>query len=111
MIGPAEKTGTIAAEVQAPEIELLDAAAGVFRRRWVCLAAMLVVALTLGLNVIPHWIPTPDSALYLSLARSLVRGEGYQADGIPHTLVLPGYPVMLAAIFRVAGEDFLVVNL
>ncbi|HUW56095.1 MAG TPA: glycosyltransferase family 39 protein, partial [Planctomycetota bacterium] len=47
----------------------------------------------------------------LSLARSLVRGEGYQADGIPHTLVLPGYPVMLAAIFRVAGEDFLVVNL
>ncbi len=106
--GSSETTGAIPA---AAELELLHQLTGIFHRRWVGVVAVLVVALTLALNVIPHWIPTPDSALYLSLGRSLARGEGYQVDGIPHTLVLPGFPLILAAVFRTLGENFLVMNL
>ena len=106
--GNSEATGTISA---AAELELLAQSTAVFGGRWVAPVAMLVVALTLALNVIPYWIPTPDSALYLSLGRSLARGEGYRVGGIPHTLVLPGFPLILAAVFRTLGENYLVMNL
>lgn len=64
------------------------------------IAALAVVHLV---GVIGKWWPTPDSALYLSLARSLAAGEGYQFNGEPSNVVGPGFPVMLAGIRLLPG--------
>lgn len=61
---------------------------------------VLLGAYLLLLN--PFWSPGGDSELYASLARSLVRGEGYVYNGQPVRLVPPGYPVVLAAAFSIS---------
>jgi 4-amino-4-deoxy-L-arabinose transferase-like glycosyltransferase len=53
------------------------------------------------------WTATPDSALYLSLARSLASGQGYVFNGEPHTLVPPGFAAVLAGASVLFGESFL----
>ena len=50
------------------------------------------------------WRPGPDSALYLSVARSIARGEGYVYLGEAHRMAYPGLPYMLAAVMSQAGE-------
>lgn len=51
------------------------------------------------------WRPGPDSALYLSIARSIARGEGYVYLGEAHRLAYPGLPYLVAGAMRVAGEN------
>jgi len=48
----------------------------------------------------------PDSESYWVLAQSIVRGEPYQF-GSPDTRVFrtPGYPLLLAGLFRLIGDD------
>ncbi len=70
----------------------------------------MAVILTYALAVSPHWWVGKDGALYLALARNLVRGEGYTHAGQPHTLVPPGYPLMLAALMFVGADSFLALN-
>ena len=43
-----------------------------------------------------HWVRGGDSEVYLSMARHLVRGEGYMYNGQPVGLVPPLWPMMLA---------------
>ena len=62
-------------------------------------------------GVANRWEPTPDSALYLSLARSLERGQGYTFNGQPDNTVTPGLPWVLAAMRRAFGPEFLAPNL
>jgi 4-amino-4-deoxy-L-arabinose transferase-like glycosyltransferase len=54
---------------------------------------------------------TPDSTQYMALARSLLGGEGYLADGVPTSRWLPGYPIFLAGLFWLFGESTLWVGL
>jgi len=58
-----------------------------------------------------HWRVTPDSALYVGLAESLARGDGYAFNGAPHTHAFPGYPAILAPVVAVAGRSFPVLDL
>jgi 4-amino-4-deoxy-L-arabinose transferase-like glycosyltransferase len=76
-----------------------------------CLAAVLGLA---GLNA--HWRFQPDSAVFLSAARSLVEGRGYVYNFEPLTRYAPGFPLLLAAVGKVAGmpetagDSFLALN-
>lgn len=74
---------------------------------------IVVLAIIHLAGVVPTWWPTPDSALHLSIARSLANGEGYQFNGQPHNIVPPGFPVMLAGLGPPdgIGQGFFVHNL
>ena len=82
-------------------------------RRALVLTIAALAAIHL-VGVIGKWWPTPDSALYLSLGRSLAAGEGYQFNGEPSNVVGPGFPVMLAGIRLLPwglGQGFVAANL
>ena len=57
------------------------------------------------------WWPTPDSALYLGLARSLSQGQGYIFNGSVNRVVAPGLPLILAGIRLLFGEGSRAPNL
>lgn len=80
------------------------------RRRHLLIAAVCVTALYL-IGVTGQWWPSPDSALYLSLARSLAEGDGYRFNGSPCNIVTPGLPLILAGLQRAFGESFWAPNL
>ena len=56
-------------------------------RRHVVVAAGLVAVLYLA-GVTGSWWPTPDSALYQGLGRSLLHGQGYRFNGQVNTVGL-----------------------
>jgi 4-amino-4-deoxy-L-arabinose transferase-like glycosyltransferase len=72
-------------------------------RRWhfALIAGALTVTYLAGVTAL--WWPTPDSALYQSLAKSLLAGEGYRFNGHPSTNVTPGLPLLVAGIKAVCG--------
>ncbi len=74
------------------------------------LAAACVAVIYLA-GVTGKWWPTPDSALYLSLARSLANGEGYRFNGSPCNIVTPGLPAILAGLRMLFGPGFWAPNL
>jgi hypothetical protein len=65
------------------------------------LIAVLFVAQVPGVFLV-----NPDSTVYLGVARSLARGEGYTFNFKPYAKYPPVYPLMLAGVFATAGEDF-----
>lgn len=75
------------------------------RRVWQAGAVAAILAVyAAGLS--PHGRIKSDSALYMSLARSLAQGKGYTTAGRPHYGLPPGYPAMLAALMKLgAGSD------
>ena len=85
-------------------------AAGPLPRRTLLLFAACVAAIHL-VGVTNRWWPTPDSALYLGLARSLAAGQGYRFNGSVCTSVTPGLPLVLAGLRLLCGEGFWAPNL
>jgi len=69
------------------------------------------ILLVYAAGVTGRWWPTPDSALYLGLARSLANGEGLRFNGEVHGLVTPGLPLILAGIRVLFGDGFWAPNL
>lgn len=49
----------------------------------------------------PYWARGGDSEVYLSLARSIVLGEGYVFNGQPAVLIPPVWPLMLAGVMAI----------
>jgi Dolichyl-phosphate-mannose-protein mannosyltransferase len=87
----------------------LDAVAERLRRaKWYAIA---VIVAWFAIGVSPTWLPTPDSALYLMLGRSVSQGHGYALDGHPHAYVPPGYPYLLAALDRTGLGSMLCLNI
>ncbi len=72
---------------------------------------LLVSAITYYFIVVPYWSPTWDSAIYISLARAMVSGDGYTYMGYPHTKYPPGFSLLLAPIELTAGHNFLLMRL
>lgn len=87
------------------------AVAGLYRPclLWAVLACQ--AAMLLAFHATRSWHSAPDSALYMSLARSLAQGEGYMFNGEFHTVVPPLFPLALAGWMRVFGSSFLAQNL
>ena len=88
------------------EARIRELAPYALRRRGVLLAAGIIAVLYLG-GVTNLWRPGPDSALYMSLGRSLARGEGYVFNGRPHAHVAPGLPLVLAGLRLAFGPEAL----
>ena len=61
------------------------------------------------LEVGPWWSSTPDSVLYLSMARSLARSGELTSLGSTHTGLPPGYAVLLAPAFWLSDRPFWVI--
>jgi 4-amino-4-deoxy-L-arabinose transferase-like glycosyltransferase len=80
-------------------------------RRWHLLAVAVGLAVTYLFGVSNAWWPKPDSALYLSLGRSLARGEGFTVFGQPCTDVAPGLPAILAGLQLAFGPGLFAANL
>jgi len=57
--------------------------------------------------VVPDWNPSWDSATYITLARSLVAGDGYTYMGYDHTKYPPGFPLMLSPLLALFGVKYL----
>jgi len=69
-------------------------------------ASLLVPVTVAYLALVPRvWQLTPDSALYMGLARSLAEGEGYTFNFAPHAMVPPGFPLMLAGVRLTVGQN------
>ena len=102
--GPASSRN--AAAVFLPFRDLGDLFKGLPTRKLGVALAVCVIAQFL-LIVNGSWTATPDSALYLSLARSMASGQGYVFNGEPHTLVPPGFAAILAGAATLFGESFL----
>ena len=79
-------------------------------RRLVWIAAAVVAGVYL-LGVTNAWWPTPDSALYQGLGRELVRTGEYRFNGQRETIVTPGLPAILGALWWAFGEGFWAPNL
>lgn len=77
------------------------------RTRWWTLAALLLAARTAALVLsVPESRPfTGDEAIYDSIARHLLAGEGYTHQGIPWVWRPPGWPVALAGLYAVLGTS------
>jgi hypothetical protein len=69
--------------------------------RWLAIGlAPLVLVYLLLFN--PYWVPGGDSELYVCIARSLLKGEGYAFNGGPVAMVPPGWPLLLAGVLSVS---------
>jgi len=95
-------------EFPPPSAGWLDA---VPPKRWHLLLAGACIAAVYLAGVTGRWWPTPDSALYLGLGRSLAEGEGYRFNGSVHNIVTPGLPLILAGLRIIFGEGFWAPNL
>ncbi len=71
--------------------------------RYPALWLALLTAVVYAMGVVPYWKPTWDSAIYISLARALVEGNGYTYMGYPHTKYPPGFPLLMAPVVALAG--------
>jgi hypothetical protein len=90
--------------------EALAGPGGARARRGTLLLAFAAAALYLAC-LRGEWFRTWDSGVYLSLSRSIVRGEGYTYAGLPHVKYPPGLPLLCAPIEAALGNDFLALRL
>jgi len=70
---------------------------------------VIAVFLLIGavyLALVPRvWFVTPDATVYVGLARSLTRGEGYTFNLAPYGKYPPVFPVMLALVYATLGQN------
>jgi 4-amino-4-deoxy-L-arabinose transferase-like glycosyltransferase len=82
-------------------------------KRWACEPGVWILAGTAtfyAMLVVPYWKPTWDSAMYITLARSIAHGEGYTYMGYAHTKYPPGFPLMLSPIVLLFGKNYLLMR-
>jgi len=69
-------------------------------------AALSLVALLYAILQNHFWVRHGDSELFLSIARSLVRGEGFRFCGQPVAIVPPGWPLVIAGAMKLSSQLF-----
>ncbi len=70
-----------------------------------------VLAALLAVQISPWWYPAADGVLYLSIARSIVRGEHVRRLGSPQLAFPPGYPLMISPAFLLGDRPFLLLSI
>jgi hypothetical protein len=71
---------------------------------------LLICAALLAVQISPWWYPAPDSVLYLSIARSIVKGEHISRLGSSQLAFPPGYPLLISPAFLVGDRPFLLLS-
>ncbi|HEX8323399.1 MAG TPA: hypothetical protein VF595_05745 [Tepidisphaeraceae bacterium] len=69
-------------------------------RRWAVLTAAIMLGAYLLLQN-PYWVPGGDSDFYVSVARSMARGEGFRYNGQPVAISPPGWPWVMAQVMKI----------
>ncbi|MEA2624062.1 MAG: hypothetical protein QOD06_107 [Candidatus Binatota bacterium] len=69
----------------------------------------VLLALLLAAQVSPWWMPTPDAAMFLSVARSVAGGDGLRAFGEARLGHPPGYALLIAPAFWLGERPFLAI--
>ena len=67
--------------------------------------AALVTIAVLGFYLLllnPFWVPGGDSELYVAVARSWALGNGHMFNGQSVSISPPGWPLLLAGVFRIS---------
>lgn len=67
----------------------------------------LAVAILAGNGMRTPWGGGGDTAAYVLLAQNILSGKGYAYAGMPTALRAPGYPLLLAAFFKMFGAHAL----
>lgn len=63
------------------------------------------------LGLTDSWIPSADSAYYISLAKSILSGRGFTYMGEPDTSFRLLFPLILAPVLGLSGTNFLLMRL
>ena len=74
-------------------------------RPWLAAGAALF-----ALQISPWWYPTPDTVLYLSMARRIATVHHIGALGNPQTGFPPGYPLLISPAFLFGERPFLALS-
>lgn len=72
---------------------------------------LLALAAVLAVQISPWWFPTPDSAAYLSMARSLASTGTLLRFGSPHLYFSPGYPVVISPVFLLGPRPLFAISM
>lgn len=75
-------------------------------RRWLLAAAAILLLASFS----PHWRITPDSALFLGVARNLAAGRGFTFNEQTVTSINAGFPYLLVAIRPLAADPIIAGN-
>jgi hypothetical protein len=51
-----------------------------------------------------YWVPGGDSEVYTGAARSIAQGHGFRFNGVPVSIVPPGWSIMLAGLMKLLPE-------
>ena len=90
----------------------LEALGRISERRWLLLLALVVVIPRLLWIAAMPAIPFTDFAAYDGFAQRLAAGRGYATPaGIPTAYWPVGYPLFLAAIYKLVGHHYLPIKL
>ncbi|MGA7159896.1 MAG: glycosyltransferase family 39 protein [Bacteroidota bacterium] len=72
---------------------------------------LAAIVMRLGVILLFHPPVISDAKEYDAIARSLVRGDGFNVEGNPTAYRLPGYPLLLAAAYGVFGDSDLPIKI
>jgi len=89
-------TATLFSVPQTPLTEKIVRHRRIF---WIILAVFYFLAFN------GQWRVGRDSALYRGLGHSLATGQGYTFSAFSSRQILPGYPVLLAALEKLFGRS------
>ncbi|MXW16943.1 MAG: hypothetical protein F4139_10275 [Gemmatimonadetes bacterium] len=87
------------------------------RSRWIVIALVATTVFLCAAHFDPKLHTGGDNALYILLSESIrTVGDGYSTTiepgpAVPHTLVPPGYPVLLAAVGALFGRNIVLLKL
>jgi hypothetical protein len=79
------------------------------REKAICLLPL--IAIWLGLTLSPNWHPTWDSAMYITMGKSIITGGGSRYMGYGGIKYPPGFPFMLGLIIGPFGYNFLLMRM
>jgi len=71
---------------------------------------LAALAALFAIQISPWWYPTPDTVLYLSMARSIAAAHHVAALGNPQTGFPPGYPLLISPAFLFGERPFLALS-
>lgn len=104
-LASAKSGASLADDLLSQPIEFISRHRRVYQ---LCAAALIAAIYAAAINSF-WWIGT-DSGLYLNLARSLQRGEGYSLCGAANGHVPPLFPAFVAGLQMLGLESYLALN-
>ena len=79
--------------------------------RYKVIISILVFSIMYLYTLDDYWKPVWDSAIYISLAKSIAAGNGYHYMGLPHAKYPFIFPLILSPIIGLFGLNFLLMRL